>query len=185
MAVLDVTKPAASTEPKAGAPRLSLRLLCFFLLLYIPVQWVVGRHPGSTSIFSSQHRQLRQEFQDMHVALRQQIIFECTQRGVHDIYFSAADVASPYFANQAPPGCQLHRPTDVTPVEPDRELACSAVIVDESLPDAWNPVRHWEMLGPMEEKLVQVSEWESETRQFGFQLLQARGCPQAGKTAER
>lgn len=121
----------------------------------------------------------------MHVALRQQIVSQCTQHGVHDVFFSAADVASPYFVNQAPPGCQLHRPTDVTPVEPARELACSAVIVDESLPDAWNPVRHWEMLGPMEQKLVQVSEWESETRQFGFQLLQARGCQQAGNTAER
>jgi hypothetical protein len=37
----------------------------------------------------------------------------------------------------------------------------------------------------MEEKLVPLSEWESETRQFGFQLLQARACQQAGNTAER
>jgi hypothetical protein len=178
-------KPQASTNAEPNASRLSLLLLCFFLLLYIPIQWLIGRHPGSTSIFSSQHRQLRQEFLDMHAALRRQIISQCTQHGVHDIFFSAADVASPYFVNQAPPGCQLHRATGVTPIEPHRELACSAVIVDESLPDAWIPLRHSEMLGPMEQKLVLLSEWESETRQFGFQLLQARGCHQAGKAGER
>jgi hypothetical protein len=68
---------------------------------------------------------------------------------------------------------------------PAEKLSCSAVIVDENLPNAWNPVHRWETLGPIEQSLVALSTWESESRQFGFRLLQARDCGHADEAAER
>jgi hypothetical protein len=185
VAVLDVMKPTVSTPADFAGSRFSRRLLCFLVLLYIPVQWVVGRHPGSTSIFSSQHFERKREFLDMDLALRRQLLSECTQHGVRDIFFSAADVVSPYLVNQVTPACTFHRETDVTPMAPGQKLACPAVIVDESLLSAWNPVQRWETLGPVEESLVPLSAWESENKQFGFRLLQVRGCNHADETVER
>jgi hypothetical protein len=185
MAVLDVMKPVVSTPADFAGSRFSRRLLCFLMLLYIPVQWIVGRHPGSTSIFSSQHLELQREFLNMDLALRRQLLSECTQHGVRDFFFSAADVVSPYLVNQVTPACTLHRETGVTPMVPVQKLTCSSVTVDESLLSAWNPVQRWETLGPIEESLVPLSEWESESKHFGFRLLQVRGCRSANETAER
>jgi hypothetical protein len=184
MAVLNNVEPVASPPADSPGSRFSWRFLCLLVLLYIPVQWVVGRHPGSTSIFSSDHWQLGRGFLDMDSALRWQLVSLCTQHGVHDIFFSAADVVSPYLVNQATPACTFHRETDVTPMAPAQKLSCSAVIVDENLPNAWNPVHRWETLGPIEQNLVALSTWESEGKQFGFRILQARSCRHAGETAE-
>ena len=136
-----------STKAEPGA-RVFPSLALLSLLLYIPVQWVVGRHPGSTSIFSSQHRQLQQEFLDMTWPCANRSFSSARSTAFTMFFFPSADVPLPTRQPWLTPGCQFHRPTDVTPVEPARELACSAVIVDESLPDAWNPVRHCEVLVP-------------------------------------
>jgi hypothetical protein len=175
--VEEIGAPRPSILGHAGS-RWTLRILCLLVLLYIPVEWIVGRSPGSTSIFSSQHRDLKRQFLAMDSALRQQLISECKEHGVHDIFFADSDVISPYLVNEveATQGCTLYRETDVTPIESARKRTCSAEVVDESLPDAWNPVHHWQDLGPLEDKLMSVSTWESDSKQFGFQLLRTRGC---------
>jgi hypothetical protein len=184
--VEEIASPKPSNLGYAGS-RWTLRVLCLLVLLYIPVEWIVGRSPGSTSIFSSQHRDLERQFLAMDSALRQQLIFQCREHGVRDIFFADSDVISPYLVNEveATPGCKLYRETDVTPIAPARKLTCSAEIVDESLPDAWNRVHHWQDLGLLEDKVVSVSTWESDGKQFGFQLLRARGCGDAAKPVER
>ncbi len=178
-----IAPPEPAKSGFAGS-RWTLRVLCLLVLLYIPVQWIVGRSPGSTSIFSWQRRELERQFLEADFALRQQLLSQCTQHGVHDFYFGDSDVLFPYLVNEveATPGCYLHRETDVTPITPERKLTCSAEIVDEGLPDAWNPGQN---LGPLEGKVVSVSAWESEGKQFGFQLLQTRGCVDVNKAAER
>jgi hypothetical protein len=160
-----------------GSP-LSFRVLCLTVLLFIPVQWIVGRHPGSTSIFSPQHQELVQQFTDVKLELRRQLIAQCVQHGVHDIIFAFTDVISPYVVNEieATPGCKAYRETAVTRIALARKLACSSEVVDESRPDAWNPIHHAQTLGPLEGVLVPVSTWEPEGRQFGFQLQQAKEC---------
>jgi hypothetical protein len=185
MTALDAMKPALSTPADFAGSHFSRRLLCFLVLLYIPVQWIVGRHPGSTSIFSSRHLELQREFLNMDLALHRQLISECTQQGIRDIFFSAADVVSPYLVNQVTPACTFHRETDVTPMAPGQKLSCSSLIVAESLLSAWNPVQRWETLGSIEDSLMPLGEWESDSKQFGFRLLQVRGCNHPDETAER
>ena len=169
----------ATPEPSAhAASRLSIRVLCLLLLLYIPVQWIVGRSPGSTSIFSPQHQHIKQEFLGVTAALRDQLIAQCAHHGVRDIYFFDGDVISPYLVNEvrAQPNCVMHRETVVTPVEDAPKLACSALIVDEGMPNAWNAEHLWDYLGSLEGKVAPVSEWRSDDGQFDFKLLQAKNC---------
>ena len=165
--------------------RLSIRVLCLLLLLYIPVQWIVGRSPGSTSIFSPQHQHIKMEFLGVTAALRDQLIAQCAHHGVRDIYFSDGDVISPYLvrAVQAQPGCLVHRETVVTPREDAAKLDCSALIVDEGMPNAWNVEHNWDDLGALESQVVPLGEWQSDDRQFDFKLLHARGCAHTGTTA--
>jgi hypothetical protein len=156
----------------------AVSILCVCVLLYIPVQWIAGRHPGSTSIFSAQHREMQQNFLEETAALREQLLFQCAHRGVHDIYFTDGDVISPYLVSevQAQPGCVVHRETVVTPQEDAAKLACSAVLVDEGNPNAWNPIHDWDYLGALEGKVSTVSLFESQDKQFNFKLLQASNC---------
>jgi hypothetical protein len=156
----------------------AVSVLCVCVLLYIPVQWIAGRHPGSTSIFSAQHREMQQNFLEETAALREQLVYQCAHRGVHDIYFSDGDVISPYLANevQAQPGCVVHRETVVTPQQDAPKLACSAVVVDEDNPSAWNPTHEWDDLGALEGKVSTVSLFESQDKQFNFKLVQASTC---------
>jgi hypothetical protein len=158
-----------------------LGLLCLGLLLYIPVQWI-GGSPGGKRIFDAHHRELEQQFLEMRLAMRQQILSQCAEHGVHDIFFSGGTVTIPYLVNdfEATPGCTLHGETAVTQVAVEPQLACSSVIVDESRPDAWAPVRYSRDLGPLAEKVVPVSAWESSKKDFGFELLQASGCTHTG-----
>jgi hypothetical protein len=169
--------------------RLSVRVLCVLMLLYIPVQWIVGRHPGgSSSIFTRQHRDVERQFLGMISALRQQTLSQCTQHGVHNIFFAFDDVMAAYVVNQveATPGCVIARETPVTMNVTARELACSAEVVYERRPDAWNPGPYVQALGPLQGKVAPVSTWESDGGKFGFTLLQAKGCananPAAGET---
>jgi hypothetical protein len=156
----------------------AVSILCICVLLYIPVQWIAGRHPGSTSIFSAQHREMQQNFLEETAALREQLVFQCAHRGVHDIYFSDGDVISPYLVSevQAQPGCVVHRETVVTPQDDAPKLACTAVVVDEGNPSAWNPTHEWDYLGGLEGKVSTVSLFESQDKQFNFKLLQASNC---------
>jgi hypothetical protein len=156
----------------------TVSILCVCVLLYIPVQWIAGRRPGSTSIFSAQHREMQQNFLEETAALRQQLIFQCAHRGVHDIYFTDGDVISPYLVRevQAQPGCVVHRDTVVTPQDDPPKLACSAVLVDEGIPNAWNPIHEWDDLGTLGGKVATVSSFESQDKQFNFKLLQANSC---------
>jgi hypothetical protein len=159
--------------------RFSVRVLCILMLLYIPVQWILGRHPGrSSSIFSHEHRGVQRQFLGMVSALRQQTISQCTQHGVHHIFFNGDDVISAYVVNQieATPGCEMQRETPVTRNVPALELSCSAEIVYERRPDAWHPQAHVQELGPLEGKVAPVSSWESDLGQFGFTLLRAKDC---------
>jgi len=155
------------------------------MLLYVPVQWIVGRKPGSTSIFSHEHRDVERQFLGMSLALRQQLLSQCMQHGVHNIFFSDDDVIAAYVVNQveATPGCEMQRETPVTLNAPARELACSAEIVDERMPDAWTAGPHVQDLGPLEGKVAPVSTWESERGQYGFTLLKAKDCANANTTA--
>src|SRR5271168_3127426 len=57
--------PSGSAESGFLGSRFSVRVLCLLMLLYIPVQWIVGRHPGSTSIFSHEHRDVERQFLSM------------------------------------------------------------------------------------------------------------------------
>ena len=168
----------------AGSPT-SIRVLCLLLLLYIPVQWIVGRSPGSTAIFSSQHQHIKREFLGVTAALRDQLIAQCAHHGVRDIYFSDGDVISPYLvrAVQAQPGCFVHRETVVTPREDAAKLACSALIVDEGMPNAWNVEHNWDDLGALESQVVPVGGRESDDKQFAFKLLQAKCCAHTGIAA--
>jgi hypothetical protein len=173
-------------EPSAHAgSATSIRVLCLLLLLYIPVQWIVGRSPGSTAIFSSQHQHIKREFLGVTAALRDQLIAQCAQHGVRDIYFTDGDVISPYLVRevQAQPGCFVHRETVVTPMEDAPKLACSALIVDEGMPNAWNVEHNWDYPDFLEGQAAPVGEWESDDRQFDFKLLQAKGCAHTGLAA--
>jgi hypothetical protein len=177
-----------STRPEwpksaSSRSRLYMRLLYLGLLLYIPLQWI-GGSPGGKRIFDSQHRELEHQFRDMRVAMRQQILSQCAEHGVHDIFFSGGTVTIPYLVNdfEATPGCKLHGETAVTQLATEPQLACSSEIVYESRPDAWAPVRYKQDLGPLEGKVVPVSAWESSKRDFGFELLQASGCTHADVT---
>jgi hypothetical protein len=177
--------PSGSAESGFLGSRFSVRVLCLLMLLYVPVQWIVGRHPGSTSIFSHEHRDVERQFLSMSLALRRQLLSQCTQHGVHNIFFSHDDVISAYVVNQveATSGCEMQREIPVTPNAPARELACSAEIVDERMPDAWHPGPHVQYLGPLEGKVASVSTWESDGGQYGFTLLQAKDCANAHITA--
>ncbi len=169
----------ATDELSAHAvTRTSIRVLCLLLLLYIPVQWIVGRSPGSTSIFSSQHQHIKHEFLGVTAALRDHLIAQCAQHGVRDIYFFDGDVISPYLVREveAQPNCVIHRETVVTLVDDAPKLACSALIVDEGMPNAWNAEHLWDYLGSLEGKVAPVSEWRSDDGQFDFKLLQAKSC---------
>lgn len=159
-------------------PRRARIALCLLVLLYIPVAWIGGRSPGSTRIFSPQHRQLRQEFFSMEQALRDQLVLRCRRDGIRNIYFFGSDVASPYAidAVEAIPGCALHRDTIVTLVAPARKLICSSLVVREKVPNAWNPVHVWEDPGPLKGELVPVGQWQSEEGAFRFQLMRSRAC---------
>jgi hypothetical protein len=156
----------------------AVSILCVCVLLYIPVQWIGGRRPGSTSIFSAQHHALEQQFRDATATLRQQLIDQCVHHGVHDIYFSDADVISPYLVGevQAQPACILHRETLVTPELDSPKLACSAVIVDEAKPNAWFKQHVWEDLNTLEGKVVSVGSFAPPDNQFDFMLLRASNC---------
>jgi hypothetical protein len=162
-----------------------VRVLCVLILLYVPVQWIVGRKPGSTSIFSHEHRDVERQFLGMSLALRQQLLSQCKQHGVHNIFFSYHDVIAAYVVNQveATPGCEMQRETPVTLNAPAGELACSAEIVDERRPDAWIMGPHVQDLGPLEGKVASVSTWESDGGQYGFTLLQAKDCANANITS--
>jgi hypothetical protein len=142
------------------------------------VQWVSGGHPGSTSIFSPQRRELKSQFLEATVELRRQVVLACNQTGVHDIFLGDIDTLSPYVVNEAEavPGCELHRETDVTPLSMESELACSSLIVGESLPSAWNPVRNQFDVAPLGNRVIALNSWRSQEKEFGFSLLQARGC---------
>ena len=158
--------------------RSSIQILCFLILLYMPVQWITGRHPGSTSIFSSQHQDLRRDFFEAAAALRDQLTAACRQENVHEVYLSDSDVLSPYVVNQTErvANCQLRRATDVTPVEPESEIGCSKLIVDEYLPNPWNPVRTGGEPSALDAHVRTVNTWQSHTGAFGFRLLQSRDC---------
>jgi len=164
--------------------RFFVRVLCILMLLYIPVQWVFGRHPGGASSTFS-HRDEERQFLGMISALRQQTVSQCTQHGVHNIFFSLDDVMAAYVVNQveATPGCEIARETPVTMNVTARELACSAEVVFERRPDAWHPGPYVPALGPLQGKVAPVSTWESDGGQFGFTLLQAKGCSNANTAA--
>jgi hypothetical protein len=175
-----MTEPISTSPPppkSASGSRTYVRLLCLGLLLYIPVQWI-GGSPGGTRIFDRRHRELAQEFHDMRLAMRQQILSQCAEHGVHDIFFAGGTVTIPYLVNdfKATPDCRLHGETAVTQLATEPQLACSSEIVYESRPDAWAPVHYSLQLGPLEGRVVPVSAWESSQRDFGFKLLQAGSC---------
>jgi hypothetical protein len=158
--------------------RQAVSILSVCALLYIPLQWVAGRCPGSVSIFSAQHREMQENFLEEAATLRRQLLFQCAHRGVHDIYFKDSDVISPYLVTevQAQPGCVMHRETLVTPQEDAPKLACSAVVVDEGMPNAWYSAHAWDSLETLEGKVVTVSSFDSQDKQFDFKLLQAPSC---------
>ena len=175
--------PCTQGHGSINSGRLKLAL-CLLMLLYFPVQWIIGRSPGSTSIFTTQHQELNEQFSSMKAALSQQIISQCKQSAaVHNIFFADSDVVSPYLINDlnALPNCKLYRETDITPIPLSRELTCSSLIVDESLPDAWNRVHHWQDLGALEGKLTTESMWESKSGLFGFKLLRNIECGHSGE----
>jgi hypothetical protein len=178
---------APSDSPESGflGSRFSVRVLCLLVLLYVPVQWIVGRHPGSTSIFSHEHRDVERQFLSMGLAVRQQLLSQCTQHGIHNIFFEGDDVITAYVVNQVEttPGCEIQRETPVTPNAPARELVCSAEVVDETMPDPWNSAPHVQYLGPLEGKVASVSTWKSDGGQYGFTILQAKDCVNANLTA--
>ena len=169
-------QPAPNTRP--SGPRRSVQILCLLLLFYIPVQWIAGRRPGSTPIFSPQHQHIEQQFLGTTAALRRELLEQCARHGIHDIYFTDGDVISPYLLNdiESVPGCSLHRETVVTPMDDAPKLSCSAVLVDEGMPNAWNAFFTWDYLGSLRGKVVSVYGWDSEDKHFDFRLLQARDC---------
>jgi len=69
--------PPESANSGFAASRRTLRVLCLLVLLYIPVQWIIGRPPGSTSIVSWQQRELERQFREADFALRQQLLSQC------------------------------------------------------------------------------------------------------------
>jgi hypothetical protein len=148
------------------------------ILLYIPVQWIIGRSPGSTSIFTSQHRELKEQFLSMSATLSNELISQCKQHTVRTIFFADSDVVSPYLINNlaALPDCKLYRETDITPISPGLKLTCSSLVVNESLPDAWNRVHHWQDLGALGGRVSTVSSWESRDSIFGFKLMRNADC---------
>jgi hypothetical protein len=135
-------------------------------------------------IFDRRHRELAQEFRDERLAMRQQVLSQCAEHGVHDIFFAGGTVTIPYLLNdfKATPDCRLHGETAVTRLATEPQLACSSEIVYESRPDAWAPEHFSLPLGPLEGRVVPVSAWESSQGDFGFKLLQASSCTHGNLT---
>jgi hypothetical protein len=157
----------------------AVRLLWVAVLLYIPVQWLIGRHPGSTSIFTPRHKEIRKEIFATVAATREHLFSQCAHHGIRDIY-PTEDWIGPYLINQfdqAYPGCNFHRAVAISePVE--HEMVCSAVVLEEIYPNPWTEFKS-RNLGLLEGKVTAVDSWRSETQDFGFNLLQSNECAKA------
>ncbi len=172
-------------QPPRMKPELLVKLLAAGVLFYVPVQWVAGRHPGSTTIFSTHREAVRQGFTEAASALRARLAAGCADGSIRTVYFSDGDVYSPYFLNDLAkfPGCRVIRQTDVTPVDRQTELGCGRFLVDERVLSAWKPGLFWEDPGPLQDKLTVVGAYPSGPDGYGWKLLTTNGCPGSGRDA--
>jgi hypothetical protein len=123
-----------------------MKLIIVLVLLYIPIQWVGGSHPGSTSIFKGDRVGTETQFLNTVSALRVEMVKQCKAGG--EVLFGDTDVYTPYLINDT--AC-FRRETEVTPFH--LGTRCKSTMVSERMPDAWN---------------------ESDVTRYDFKLIQ--GC---------
>lgn len=142
------------------------------------VQWTVGRHFLTSSIFDQRRETLSHSFGEFRSALQSEVLRQCATGQIRHIYFDDLEVGLPYIVNSTlgTPSCQLARTTPVTPLDPDARASCSAVTIMEKHISWWVPGIVQSDLGAAAPRVTLLRKWEVEDGSYGFDVYRGRAC---------
>jgi hypothetical protein len=142
------------------------------------VQWTVGRHFLTSSIFDHRHETLSHSFGEFRSALQSEVLRQCATGRIRHIYFDDLEVGLPYIVNSTldNPSCQLARTTPVTPLDPDARASCSAITIMEKHLSWWVPGIVQSDLGAATPRVTLIRKWETEDGSYGFDVYRGRAC---------
>lgn len=165
-----MNKIEISTLLKAGL----IATVCAFAA----VQWTVGRHLLTSSVFDHRRGALLYSFGQFRTALQSEVLRQCASGPIQRIYFDDLAVGLPYIVNATAnnPSCQVVRTTPVTPVAIDDRVSCSAVIILEKHLSWWLPGTMEADLGDAASRVVRVKTWSADDGNYGFDVFRRRGC---------
>jgi hypothetical protein len=142
------------------------------------VQWTIGRHLLTSSLFDHRRSALLYSFGQFRTALQSEVLRQCASGRVQRIYFDDLSVGLPYIVNATHnnPSCQLVRTTPVTPVATGDRVSCSATIILEKHISWWLPGVMEADLGDSASRVALVKTWLADDGNYGFDVYRGRGC---------